>query len=158
MIYEPKNNVDMVLELHISKENPVFMALPAFTKTSKLRVVFVDAVKFKSVWGGDHSAGNPESWRTDKKFAGVAECFKNSRNFPIPPADIGDLIDGKFKFCDGVTRTIWLLAHDVVYFPLICSTHSFEALEALAGADISDSDLQRRLFPATGAGNPHPKF
>ena len=103
--------------------------------------------------------GNPDTWRKDYKFALAAAGFAEGEANPVPLADVGcaeleqtrlswkrrfwfwkTLVQTEvvrqrhFDFGDGVTRTIWLLAHGAEVFPIECATAEAPLLQALAGA------------------------
>lgn len=151
VIYNSSDGQDKILSIPLRENFCVFMQLPAFSGTD-LNIVIVDSSKFQAVWSGDHSSGSLASWRQDSKFLNVETIFLNSEESPFFPASIGDCVDGKFSFVDGITRTIWLLSHEAPYFPLLCTHYAVSQLELLAGADLSSAELKRLLHPATGVG------
>lgn len=133
MIYRPYDTQNKIVEIQLRTANSVYMLLQPFQENGNENIVFVDSENFISIWEGEHSSGTPESWRKDRKFLDAEVCFLQSNQYPVPPASIGDYVNKKFSFVDGITRTIWLLANGASFFPLLCSRRSKNVLEELAG-------------------------
>jgi hypothetical protein len=105
----------------------------------------------------DVACGDASTWPLDHKWHYAADGFAPGRVNPVPtalvwcdraykrvPAPIWPPYWGRgtiFKaldcwgvgFTDGVTRTIWLLAHQAVSFPVTISEQSAHLLQELAG-------------------------
>jgi len=127
-------------------------------------VVIVDAKKFLKLWraapAGRHrkiALGNPDTWRTDRKFTDAADGFALGIANPVPLAQVG-YADGELSsialwvgrqertrhvpyvsFIDGITRTIWLLSHGCEAFPVECrmpAALQLHRVAALAGTRV----------------------
>lgn len=104
------------------------------------------------------SHGNQESWRADRKYSDAAKGFSMGEENPVPLADVtcyvstdrDPIIAKKWLFfrtvigwnesttpyvavSNGVTRTIWLAAHEAECFPVECHVREAERLQDLAG-------------------------
>ena len=92
-------------------------------------VVWVDPHRFTNLWkkcrfNQEISHGNPETWILDKKYKDAEIGFSHGVNNPVPLASVtfgsysSKLDDYFVDFTNGITRTIWLLAHNVQAFPV----------------------------------------
>lgn len=102
--------------------------------------------------------GDPVKWKQDYKFHHAESGFSGGEKNPVPLAEIGcnthkewiAIYRRKFlffrafmgyrqeqfnyvSFSDGITRTIWLLAHGADIFPVECSTTEAPLLQHCAG-------------------------
>lgn len=102
--------------------------------------------------------GDPEKWKTDYKFHHAESGFSAGEENPVPLARIGcnthtniipiyrrqllvfKKLVGQRKeqfnyvsFSDGITRTIWLMAHGAETFPVECSKEEAPLLKRCAG-------------------------
>ena len=112
--------------------------------------MLVDAQRFLALWRKDPhhgviARGDPSSWRLDRKFQYAGAGFDAGPTNPVPlarvvcqrwvrggfaqirnrvPAQLARIVPWpRFNFvgfCDGITRTIWLLSHGADAFPVIC--------------------------------------
>jgi len=99
-------------------------------------LVIVDTSKFISTWRystdddrfcGYH-LGDKELWKSDYKYPFTEECFLLGKSDPVPiPTKIvyqPKLCSNReISFGNDFTRTIWLLANDAPYFPVVVSDH-----------------------------------
>jgi hypothetical protein len=132
-------------------------------QNEKRAVVIVDAVKFLNAWranagpawlGTLHAMIDPTrrrwfggpgrdkwlpylskaSWYSDYKFLRAERGYSHCENSPVPLARVGPgIADGSVSFTNGITRTLWLLAHDVLAFPVECAVESAAHLQNLVG-------------------------
>lgn len=108
---------------------------------------------------GGHRAvphGNPQTWVKDSKYKDAAEGFSFGCDNPVPLATVSFNIATRFitsykfllfgkevreerfsyvAFTNGVTRTIWLLAHGCKFFPVECEMPGAIDLHRLAAAN-----------------------
>lgn len=104
------------------------------------------------------SHGNQQTWRADRKFSEAAKGFSKGEDNPVPLADVTcyvatrrePIVEKKWlffrtivgwnesptpyvAFSNGVTRTIWLAAHEAECFPVECHVREADRLQELAG-------------------------
>jgi hypothetical protein len=121
---------------------------------------------------GAQAHGDDRSWRSDYKFHHAAKGFSHGESNPVPLADISCLMahervpvmktflfffrrkvgerDVEFPyvaFTNGVTRTIWLAAHQAECFPVECDVKGAPLLHALAGTEGSSWSTVQQLVP-----------
>lgn len=130
--------------------------------SSDLAIVEVESERLLKLWQCPTSRepwlafGNQQSWRADRKFALAEQGFSAGIGNPVgvplvgcceityPPA-VWHWTGGKelmrkkaatelhFGFVDGITRTLWLLAHGARSFPVTCSPREGMILSHHAG-------------------------
>ncbi len=125
-------------------------------------IVEVDAQRLLTLWRqpGTRLAalayGDAHSWREDNKFADAEAGFAKGEANPVPLASVtcarwtrpGAAPATHFDFINGVTRTIWLLAHGAEVFPLVCPSRDAALLQAVAGAAGGGCVPADQLVPA----------
>ncbi len=122
-----------IFELRRDSNQLVYMSEECTNAMNDERyVVVVDANKFLTLWKNEPnprhrylSFGNEAIWKADYKYHYAEQCFSQSKINPIPLANVVCYINENNKlpytsFIDGITRTIWLLANGVEYFPIEC--------------------------------------
>ncbi|WP_343728330.1 hypothetical protein [Duganella sp.] len=73
-------------------------------------------------------------WLADYKFGRAVDGFSYGAGNPVPLAKAGiGLSDNAVSFSNGITRTLWLLAHAAPAFPVECSTDQAEDMQRLVG-------------------------
>lgn len=90
-------------------------------------VVYVNGLAFYRAWlalGVRDSQACPlrQDMPKDRKFSWSAAHFAQGLENPVPLADVSPTtIPGHFAVCftDGMTRSMWLLAHEVAVFPVL---------------------------------------
>jgi hypothetical protein len=169
-----------IFSLPLAGRTPVFMCVYTTPYENEHRgVVMVDAKKFLSLWRSapastdrEHAQGNPDTWRTDRKFAFAADGFSHGFANPVPLAQVGysegehTVVSYTFlwfgrqeqrrhfryvSFIDGITRTIWLLSHGCEAFPIECrmpAAHKLHRVAAVAGTRVfTVRDVQEGTIP-----------
>jgi hypothetical protein len=150
-----------IFSVSLPGREPVFMSVAETPSGNEQRgVVIVEARKFLALWRADPykthqeiAAGSPDTWRQDRKYASAAKGFSYGFTNPVPLAEVGyaeiDLLSVSYKFwrfgrqehtervrfvsfINGVTRTIWLLAHGCKAFPVECPMPEAIALHRAA--------------------------
>lgn len=124
----PGHRRGIVWRVPVPGQSDVFMCLPNYAGQSNF-VVHVNGLAFYRAWLAlpvTHYQSCPlkPDMPKDRKFKHAASCFGAGIDSPVPIADVGPWVDqGIFKvsFTDGITRSLWLLAHDVPTFPVLCS-------------------------------------
>jgi hypothetical protein len=121
----------------------------------------------------DIANGNARTWVGDRKFPDAEDGFAQGEANPVPLADVGCEIRALRKpvyrssfglfsrfagyeqenvpvvsFTNGVTRTIWLLAHGARVFPVMCSSQDAPLLQRLAGLPGGNWCTVDELVPA----------
>ncbi|HIF9170109.1 TPA: plasmid fertility inhibition factor family protein [Photobacterium damselae] len=92
-------------------------------------IVFVDSARFESVWfkcAGEYSPhlhlarGTKQHRMDDDKFGNADDAFLLSKDSPVKLAflSVNSYQIPNISFTDGVTRTVWLLAHGASCFPI----------------------------------------
>jgi len=138
-----------IFSVSLADREPVFMSVAETPYENEHRgVVIVDARKFLKLWRADPyqthqeiTQGNPRTWRQDDRFPAAAEGFSYGFTNPVPLAWVSyaevKLLSVSYKFLrfgrkehrrhvrylsfiNGITRTIWLLAHGCEAFPVEC--------------------------------------
>lgn len=144
------------------------------TNSHSHAVVEVEAARLLALWRRTEDVvlkpiamGTPDSWRLDGKFAQAAQDFAHGSWNPVSLATVGLSTRGdrpalgwrrlfgaatqapqiSVAFKDGVTRTIWLLAHGATAFPVRCSLSCADALHRLAGVSGTDWYPAAQLVP-----------
>jgi hypothetical protein len=157
-----------IFSVPLADKREVFLCVHTTPYENEHRgVVIVDAEKFLNLWraapAGMHrkqAQGNPDTWRTDRKFAAATEGFSQGIANPVPLAQVGytegarTVVSYKYwrvgrqeqtqhvryvSFIDGVTRTIWLLSHGCEAFPVECrmpAALKLHRVAALAGTRV----------------------
>jgi hypothetical protein len=136
-----------VWRLPVPGKPDAYMATTRGGADYDLFVVPVSGKAFNRLWlcGGPQSQERPDGCRLraemthDTKFHHAAAGFAEGERNPVPLARVSlDRVNGDttVRFSDGVTRTLWLLAHNVAAFPVvIAGERAANELAALAGAD-----------------------
>lgn len=154
----------IVFTVPLPEREPVFMSM-SITEygVENFGVVIVDAQKFLHLWRsnpyGLHQSeanGTPETWPHDYKYSHAVNGFSHGRANPVPLADVSyetatrTSVTYKFlrfgrsehqehaqyvAFTNGITRTIWLLTHGCVAFPVQCGMSSARGLFLAAAAE-----------------------
>ena len=80
------------------------------------------------------------AWRRDGNFHRADSAFAACATSPISVADVVLSRDDRgarvaLTFNDGVTRTLWLLAHGAAVLPFRCDDEDAEQIDRLAGTD-----------------------
>ncbi|MGF6292707.1 plasmid fertility inhibition factor family protein [Paraburkholderia youngii] len=116
--------------------------------------------------------GDEQSWRSDYKFHHAVDGFSHGEPNPVPLANISCLIAHEripemqsflfffrrkvrerlvdfpyVAFTNGVTRTIWLAAHQAECFPVECDAKQAPLLHSLAGTEGSNWTTVEKLIP-----------
>lgn len=139
-------------------------------------VVIVDTEKFLALWKAEPNPthpeiahGNPASWQQDSKFPQADAGFREGFCNPVPLAKVSceyraERVSFQRKFFffidtithppfhylnieNGVTRTIWLLAHGCKTFPVECDLRSAHPLHELAGVPGTNIATVAELLP-----------
>ncbi len=100
--------------------------------------VWVDAQKFRKIWGDKENHQDETQWKAWKYYPEAERAFSNSKQYPVPLAKAGtpfDPKDNKMHFVDGTTRTTWLLINGAKSFPIACSPEDVPIFKSLAGAE-----------------------
>lgn len=154
----------IIFTVPMPEREPVFMSMN-ISKYGRenFGIVIVDAQKFLRLWRADpygfHRAeanGTPETWPNDYKYSRAVDGFSHGRGNPVPLADVScetatrTLVKYRFlrfgrserqeqiqyvAFTNGITRTIWLLTHGCVAFPVKCGMSSARELFLAAAAE-----------------------
>lgn len=90
-------------------------------------IVYVNGLAFYRAWlalGVEDSQACPlkQDMPKDRKYPSSAAHFAVGIDSPVPLADVSPtMILGHFAVCftDGMTRSMWLLAHEVAVFPVL---------------------------------------
>jgi hypothetical protein len=96
-------------------------------------------------FGGPYAAYGRDKWlpyqsrvgmTRDYKFHHAENGFSRGLGDPVPLAELGS---GRYPgrsvdFSNGVTRTIWLIANEASFFPVLVRSNDAENVFALAGA------------------------
>jgi hypothetical protein len=152
----------IVFTIPLPNKDPVFMS----TKISDYGLensglVVVDAQKFLRLWRAHPKRlheklanGNLETWPRDDNFSFAVDGFAEGPKNPVPLAEVRyENDEAEFvTFINGITRTIWLLTHGCVAFPVKCSASFAGELFASAAADGASFHLLRdwaELTPAS---------
>lgn len=154
----------IVFTVPLPERGPVFMSMHISEYgRENFGIVIVDAQKFLSLWRADprssHQAeanGTPETWPSDYKYSRAVEGFSHGRENPVPLADVSyraairTSVSYKFlrfgrserqelveyvAFTNGITRTMWLLTHGCVAFPVKCGMSCARELFTAAAAE-----------------------
>jgi hypothetical protein len=169
-----------IFSVSLADKREVFMRVDETPYENEHRgVVIVDARKFLTLWraapGGlqrKQAQGNPDTWRTDRKFAAATEGFSHGFVNPVPLAQVvyaegaRTVVSYRYwrfgrqeytqhvrymSFIDGVTRTIWLLSHGCETFPVECRMPAALKLHkaaSVAGTTVfTVRDVQQGLIP-----------
>ncbi len=169
-----------IFSVPLGDREPVFMSVAETPYENEQRgVVIVEARKFLALWRADPSSlhreiarGNPDTWRTDRKFNDAAKGFSEGLTNPVPLARVGysdrehTSVSYKFlwfgrqehtrqvryiSFINGVTRMIWLLSHGCEAFPVECpmpDALSLHRAASVAGTRVfTVRDVQQGLIP-----------
>jgi len=139
-------------------------------------VVIVDTEKFLALWKAEPNPihpeiahGNPAFWQQDSKFPQADAGFREGFHNPVPLAKvsceyraarvsfqrklfffINTITHPPFHYLNienGVTRTIWLLAHGCKAFPVECHFTTARYLHDLAGVPGTDITTVADLLP-----------
>lgn len=154
----------IVFTVPLPEREPVFMSMDISEYGNEnFGVVIVDAQKFLRLWRSDpyghhrtEANGTPETWPNDYKYSDADAGFSRGIESPVPLADISygeatrKLLVYKFlrlvkserqeriqyiSLTNGVTRTIWLLAHGCLAFPVKCEISCARELFFAAAAE-----------------------
>lgn len=111
-------------------------------------IIIIDTKKFIRTWRKsrndpripNYHIGNEELWRADYKFHYPEESFQLGKENPVPIATeihcVGQYPNCNISFSDGITRTIWLLANEAEYFPIVArDINSATSFQLNAGRD-----------------------
>ena len=110
-----------------TRDGLVFMKQENYASQSdEYFIVFVDRMRFESVWfkcGSrvvpELARGNEVIWRKDYKFHHAEKGFSHGITNPVPLATLSAYSGyPHISFIDGITRTIWLLANGTEQFPV----------------------------------------
>lgn len=116
---------------------------------SNYKTIFIITDKFLKIWNdcpkfndfplqaGIPYASMPELWMQDRKLTNgkIDKYFSEGIINPVPLAVIDYIESGKLYLLDGITRTLWLLVHNVKIFPIACPiTYSYK-LKLMAGLE-----------------------
>jgi hypothetical protein len=107
-------------------------------------IVILDTKKFQELWRADPNPLTPElsngtcaRWVKDSKYPDAENGFKQGKENPVPLAKIAFYglknSNSYIDFTNGITRSIWLLAHGATAFPVECHVAEAEALSISAG-------------------------
>ena len=107
-------------------------------------IVFVDSSRFLELWQNEPTQaeaklahGNKEVWEADYKFHYADEGFSHGIDDPVPLAYPTCEVSSEFGphsgFINGITRTIWLLAHGAASFPVEANNECAVNLNKYAG-------------------------
>ncbi|WP_322805349.1 hypothetical protein SO574_23555 (plasmid) [Vibrio alfacsensis] len=105
--------VFMKQQIHLSEKNAFY-------------IVYVDRMRFESVWFKGNSQvapelarGNENAWRNDYKFHLAEKGFSHGITNPVSLAKLqSNTRYPKISFIDGITRTVWLMANGAKEFPV----------------------------------------
>lgn len=133
----PGHRRGIVWRVPVPGQSDVFMCLPNYAGQSYF-VVYVSGLAFYRGWlalgvGNFQSCPLQQDMPNDRKFQDAVSGFAQGFDNPVPVADVAPSIDRgtlKIGFTDGITRSLWLLVHDVTVFPVLCS--SLESASLLA--------------------------
>lgn len=134
----------VIFTIPLPGRNPAFMSI-AITKYEMEHrgVVIVDSGKFLKLWRSNPNSdqqslanGSPDAWRKDSKYKEADMGFSVGRTNPIPLATIFYSPTPSYvAIADGTTRTIWLLAHNCLAFPIKCDLSDGPELFLLAAVE-----------------------
>ena len=152
----------IVFEVPLASNTNVYMRIDHRGALEHERsVVIVDALRFLALWklepynfNSELSRGNPDTWKSDRKFSHAEQGFSKGVTDPVPLANVvcnphiehDAMYEKKYIFVkklvgykerefdyvdfnNGITRTIWLLTHGAPYFPVEC--HNTDGTERL---------------------------
>lgn len=122
----------MIYEIPIANDEVVYMQ---GTSCNVNTVVIVSADKFWELWDAQERV---DSARESKENSDADKCFKQSKQYPVPLAEAGDLFDYEppklsLKMVSGITRLQWLYHKKATWFPVLSSHSGAELLKQLAG-------------------------
>lgn len=148
----------LLMTVPTSKGN-VFMRIDRSQCDSEKFVVIVEARAFARLWNFSVEdkeyrplRAGPATWHLDRKFHKAAEGFEQGESDPVPLARVSCLdAPGRqipsVSFVDGITRTLWLLAHGAPAFPVECAAKNGpHNLPRLAGVQNGGPWLAAELF------------
>lgn len=137
----------LVFEIPIFDGSFVYMRHLLIADTESY-IVLLDTQKFIRAWRQStddyrfpgYHLGNEALWRRDRKFHEAENGFKHGKRNPVPVGTeiycSGRSPHCQFGFIDGVTRTIWLLANNATYFPVVArNKENADAFQRNAGRD-----------------------
>ncbi|EIJ6113748.1 hypothetical protein LJJ21_004708, partial [Salmonella enterica] len=124
----PGHRRGVVWRVSVPGQSDVFMCLPNYAG-QRYFVVYVSGLAFYRAWlasGAGHYQSCPlqPDMPNDRKFKDAVSGFAQGFENPVPIADVAPSMKGGeliVHFTDGITRSLWLLAHDVEAFPVLCS-------------------------------------
>ncbi len=142
-----KNNSRAIFSVLLNDDYQVFMKCNrGYDPADSRAIVIIDTLKFLELWKADPgkdlhylSHGSREAWMQDSKYPDMAQYFEFGLINPVPLASV-NLYESNQKikflnFNDGVTRTLWLLAHGATAFPVECYSDFAKELSELAGCN-----------------------
>lgn len=142
-----KNNFLAIFSVLLNDDYQVFMKCNrGYDAPSSRAIVIIDTLKFIELWKVDPekdlhhlSNGSREAWIQDSKYPDMAQYFEFGLVNPVPLPSINLYESTKrikySNFNDGVTRTLWLLAHGATAFPVECHSDFAKELSELAGCN-----------------------
>lgn len=145
-IIKSKKGDLFVFSVRLASTAVVYMSVNQNKYSSNdYQIVTVDACKFLAAWRaeptnfyGEFSNANKEFWRNSRKFHLADEGFSRGKNDPVPLADVTCETLGERHhvfFTNGITRTIWLLANECRFFPVLCQTPGAINLQKYVSSD-----------------------
>lgn len=116
---------EVVWRLPVPNHSDAFMT--ASNAAQSDFIVYVNGLAFYRAWlalGVEDSQACPlkQDMPKDRKYPSSAAHFAVGIDSPVPLADVSPtMIPGHFAVCftDGMTRSMWLLAHEVAVFPVL---------------------------------------
>lgn len=111
---------------------------PVIIKTDTFLDVWGDSPKFSDppFEVGVSYAKTPQLWKCDRNLnKGTTEKgFSYGIIDPVPLAKIHMINNNKLYLLDGITRTLWLLLHQVKAFPIACPNSFLKEFNSLYGS------------------------
>ena len=112
----------------------VYMRLYQEQRDLGYEAVLVETDRFFNIWD-KHNVTDHDSLEYDRKLHSGWTDFHFSQGCknPVPLAEVGFIMNNSLRLHDGTTRTIWLLTHGAMAFPIACPLQYCDQLHQAAG-------------------------
>lgn len=163
----------LIFTVPLPGQPPVYMSRKVHESSDECAVVIVDPAKFVKLWRNEpcsihkrEANGNAQTWRDDYKFDRAALGFSLGLANPVPLAEVSpgtgkrtitthrflwfgrEDREEEFHYVaigNGVTRTVWLLAHACGAMPVCCEMPGARELHRIAAVPGTPCHLVRTL-------------